>query len=239
MDQAHNRHGHANLPAMSSDGRPRQALATVLVASAQAATRAGLVRSLEGEGFSIVGASSDADEAIERALRCRPDVCLLDTRMPGSGIRAAREISERVPGSAVVMLATSASDADHFDGHRAGASGYLLNKTDPRRLPHALRGVLAGEAAIPRRLVARLVEEFRSQGRRRQLVHGAGRAELTGREWEVLELVRDGLTTREAAARLFVSPVTVRRHLSAITSKLGVADRAAAVRLLEEADLVP
>jgi DNA-binding NarL/FixJ family response regulator len=232
--QAHNRHGHANLPAMSSDGRPRQALATVLVASAQAATRAGLVRSLEGEGFSIVGASSDADEAIERALRCRPDVCLLDTRMPGSGIRAAREISERLPGSAVVMLATSESDADLFDGLRAGASGYLLMDTDPRRLPHALRGVLAGEAAIPRRLVARLVEEFRSQGRRRRLAHGAGRAELTGREWEVLELVRDGLTTREAAARLFVSPVTVRRHLSAITSKLAVADRAAAVRLLEE-----
>jgi DNA-binding NarL/FixJ family response regulator len=133
------------------------------------------------------------------------------------------------------MLATSESDADLFDGLRAGASGFLLMDTDPRRLPYALRGVLAGEAAIPRRLVARLVEEFRSQGRRRLVAHGAGRAELTSREWQVLELMRDGLTTREAAARMFVSPVTVRRHLSAITSKLGVADRHAAVRLLDEA----
>jgi DNA-binding NarL/FixJ family response regulator len=95
--------------------------------------------------------------------------------------------------------------------------------------------VLAGEAAIPRRLVARLVEEYRSQGRRRHLAHGGGRAELTSREWEVLEHLRSGLSTRETAARMFVSPVTVRRHLSAITTKLGVADRQAAVRLLDEA----
>jgi DNA-binding NarL/FixJ family response regulator len=209
---------------------------SVLIASAQPATRAGLAASLEGHCFSIVGEASDADEAIELALRNRPDVCLLDTRVPGSGIRAAREIGERVPGSAVVMLAASADDADLFDGLRAGARGYLLMDTDPGRLPHALRGVLAGEAAIPRTLVARLVEEFRSQGRRRRLPVAAG-AELTGREWEVLELVRDGLTTRETASRMFVSPVTVRRHLSAITDKLGVSDRHAAVRLLQQAGL--
>ena len=218
---------------MSPDSQPE--LATVLIASAQAPTRAGLARSLEGHGFSIAGEASEADSAIELALRCHPDVCLLDTRMPGSGIRAAREISEQLPATAVVMLATSESDADLFDGLRAGASGFLLMDTDPRRLPYALRGVLAGEAAIPRRLVARLVEEFRSQGRRRLVAQGAGRAELTSREWQVLELMRDGLTTREAAARMFVSPVTIRRHLSAITSKLGVADRHAAVRLLDEA----
>jgi DNA-binding NarL/FixJ family response regulator len=221
--------------AMSSDEQPQTALATVLVASAQAATRAGLVRSLEGHGFSIVGEASEADSAIELALRCRPDVCLLDTRLPGNGIRAAREISERLPAGAVVMLAMSESDDDLFDALRAGASGFLLMDTDPGRLPNALRGVLAGEAAIPRRLVARLVDEFRSQGRYRRLALGAGRVELTSREWEVLELVRGGLTTRQTAARMFVSPVTVRRHLSAITSKLGVADRGAAVRLLDEA----
>jgi DNA-binding NarL/FixJ family response regulator len=115
------------------------------------------------------------------------------------------------------MLATSENDADLFDALRAGASGFLLMDTDPRRL------------------VARLVEEFRSQGRRRRLSNGSARAELTSREWEVLELVRGGLTTREAAARMFVSPATVRRHLSAVTSKLGVADRGAAVRMLEDA----
>jgi DNA-binding NarL/FixJ family response regulator len=129
------------------------------------------------------------------------------------------------------MLATSESDADLFDGLRAGASGFLLMDTDPRRLPYALRGVLDGEAAIPRRLVARLVEEFRSQGRRRLVAHGAGRAELTSREWEVLELVRDGLTTREAAARLsrHRSPPPVCDHEQARRR------RPAAVRLLEKA----
>jgi DNA-binding NarL/FixJ family response regulator len=96
--------------------------------------------------------------------------------------------------------------------------------------------VLAGEAAIPRRLTARLVEEVRTQGRRRRIALAPGlRPELTSREWEVIELVRRGLSTDEAATRLYVSPVTVRRHISSVVRKLGVRDRDAALQLIDSA----
>ena len=196
--------------------------------------RAGLREALEADSFDVVAECEDARSAVELAKSCRPDACLLDTHVPGSGIRAAREITASVPGTAVVMLSGVDRDEDLFDALRAGAAGFLLMDTDPQRLPHALRGVLDGEAAIPRRLVSRLIEEFRSQGRRRRVADARGGV-LTSREWEVIELVRSGLTTRETAERLFVSPVTVRRHVSAIVRKLEVPDRAAALRLLDEA----
>jgi DNA-binding NarL/FixJ family response regulator len=169
------------------------------------------------------------------AERERPDLCLLDVHMPGSGIRAASEIVERVPETAVVMLTVSRNDDDLFDALRAGAAGYLLKDTDPERLPHALRGVLAGEAAVPRALVTKVIDEFRTRGRRRRVpLTGRRGVELSSREWEVLDLLREGRNTAEIAHRLFVSPVTVRRHVSAILRKLDVPDRAAAVELLEQ-----
>jgi DNA-binding NarL/FixJ family response regulator len=210
-----------------------QRLVRVLVAAANAPTRAGVRQALEADGFEIVAEVGDASVAIELAANLRPDVCLIDTLLPGNGIRAAREIAADATGPAVVMLSTSDRSEDLFDALRAGAAGYLLADTDPGRLSHALRGVLAGEAAVPRRLVSRLIDELRSQGRRRRVTTDtAMRVELTSREWEVIELVRDGLTTNQTAERLFVSPVTVRRHVSTIVQKLGVADRDAAVRAL-------
>ena len=190
---------------------------------------------LEGNGFTVVAEADDAQRALELTHSVRPDVCLFDVHMPGSGIRAAREVTERMPGTPVVMLAGVAGDDELFDALRAGAAGFLMMDTDPERLPHALRGVLAGEAAVPRRLVSRLIDEFRMQGRRRRLVvEGKRGPELSRREWEVLELFRQGLTTRETADRLFLSPVTVRRHVSAVVQKLQVPDREAAVRLYEQ-----
>jgi DNA-binding NarL/FixJ family response regulator len=180
-----------------------------------------------------VGSASDGRGAIELAVARRPQVCLVDTALEGGAVRAAREISLRVPDVAIVMIAAGVSEQDMIDSLRAGACGFLSIDVDPARLCDALRGVLAGEAAIPRRLVSRLVEEVRSQGRRRRVVLGDGtRPDLTSREWEVIELLRSGLTTQQAAARMFVSPVTVRRHLSATVRKLGVADREAALALL-------
>ncbi len=108
--------------------------------------------------------ASNASEAVDAATRERPDLCLLDIRMPGSGIAAAWEITARLPETKVVMLTVSRDDDDLFAALRAGASGYLLKDTDPARLAHALDDVLAGEAAIPRSLVARLAEEFRERG---------------------------------------------------------------------------
>lgn len=155
--------------------------------------------------------------------------------MPGSGIWAAGEIDNRLSGTAVVMLSDSSSEADLFDALRAGALGFLLIDTDPERIPHALRGVLAGEAAIPRKLVMRLIDEYRSQGVRRRVQFEGRSVELTSREWEVIEMMRNGLTTADTAQRLFLSPITVRRHVSAVVKKLGVADRDAALRVLDEA----
>jgi DNA-binding NarL/FixJ family response regulator len=132
------------------------------------------------------------------------------------------------------MLTVSCDDEDLFAALRAGAAGYLLKDMDPARLAPALRGVVAGEAAVPRMLVARVVEEFRSSERRPSLplVRSRG-ARLTAREWEVLELLRERLTTGEIAHRLGLSTVTVRRHVSSILAKLRVPDRRAMQQLLE------
>jgi DNA-binding NarL/FixJ family response regulator len=206
----------------------------VLIADDHLPTRAGIRLSLERANFIVCAEAGDAEGAVEAARQERPDVCLLDIQMPGSGIRAAEAISQDLPDTAVVMLTVSRADSDLFDALRAGASGYLLKDIDPARLPLALQGVLEGEAALPRQLVTLLIEEFRERKRRR-LIPLVGRrgVQLTDREWEVLELMRQGSTTEEIAARLFISPVTVRTHVSAILRKLHVPNREAAVALLE------
>ena len=206
----------------------------VLIADDHPPTRAGVKAALENDGFVVCAQAADARAAIEAARSERPDVCLLDIHMPGDGIHAAETISRELPDAAVVMLTVSRTDSDLFNALRAGASGYLLKDVDPLRLPLALRGVLEGEAALPRRLVALLIEEFRERKRRRRIpLVGRRGVELTDREWEVLELMKQGLTTEEIAGRLFISPVTVRTHVSAILKKLHVTTREAALELLE------
>jgi DNA-binding NarL/FixJ family response regulator len=207
---------------------------TVLIADDHAPTRAGVRVALGDDGFAVVAETGRADVAVDLAVNERPDVCLLDVHMPGSGIAAAARITEQLPGTVVVMLTVSRDDDDLFAALRAGATGYLLKDMDPGRLAPALRGVLAGEAALPRTLVARVVQEFRSAECRPSLplVRRRG-ARLTAREWEVLELLREHLTTAQIAHRLGLSAVTVRRHVSSILAKLRVPDRRAMARLLE------
>jgi len=169
------------------------------------------------------------------AIQEQPDVCLLDIRMPGSGIRAAEAIAVELPECAIVMLTVSRSDVDLFDALRAGAVGYLLKDIDPQRLPLALRGVLDGEAALPRHLVALLIDEFRARGRhnRLRLVRREGDA-LTPREAEILELMRSGLTTNEIAEQLDVPRAIVKADRAAILRKLRVSSPKVALRLLDE-----
>ncbi len=206
---------------------------TVLLADDHAAVRAGIRMALDGEGFRVVGEAADGPAAVATALEFEPDLVLLDVNMPGSGIKAAEEIVQALPGTTVVMLTVSRSDDDLFAALRAGASGYLLKDTDPSRLPFALRGVLEGEAALPRGLVARLIEEFRTRGKRRRLPLMRQRGiELTEREWEVLDFLHDRLSTAQIAERMSISPVTVRRHVSEILKKLRVSSREEAVQLL-------
>jgi DNA-binding NarL/FixJ family response regulator len=207
----------------------------VLLADDHAPTRAGVRLALEGSEFTVVAEAHDARSAVAAAIRDSPDICVLDIRMPGGGIEAAAEIAERLPGTVIVMLTVSRDDEDLFAALRAGAAGYLLKDTEPERLAGALQAAADGEAAMSPVLVARLMEEFRSREQRRRLPMLRRRGvRLTDREWEVLELLREGTSTAAIAQRLAISPVTARRHISVILRKLDVPTRAAAVRLLEE-----
>lgn len=207
----------------------------VLLADDHVGLRMGTRLALEEAGFEVCAEVADGPAAVEAARRERPDVCLLDVVMPGGGIEAAAAISAEVPEAAIVMLTVSEDEEHLFDAIRAGASGYLLKDMDPDRLAAALDGVLSGEAAFPRRLVTRVVEEFSERQRRRVPLPAGGRAELTGREWDTLELLRAGNTTAFVAKRLGISEVTVRRHVSEAVRKLRVPDRQAALQLLDDA----
>jgi DNA-binding NarL/FixJ family response regulator len=207
-----------------------------MVADDHPATRAGVRKALENGGFIVCAEVADGNAAIEAAVRERPDICLLDIHMPGNGIAAAAEISAQVPETAIIMLTVSQADEDLFAALRAGAAGYLLKDTNPARLPLALEGVLRGESALPRVLVGRLIEEFRGREQRRRIpLVKQPKAKLTSREWEVLELMREGFSTGDIADRLYISRGTVRSHVAAILRKLDVSDRMAALKLFEEA----
>jgi DNA-binding NarL/FixJ family response regulator len=205
----------------------------VLVADDHAAQRLGIRRVLEADGLTVCAEAADAPAAVEAALLEKPDLCLLDVHMPGSGIEAAAAISRELPSTVVVMLTVSEDDEDLFAALRAGASGYLLKDMDPGRLTAAILGVLNGEAAIPRELMARVMEELRGKGTRRLPLPGEQRSvELTAREWEILHLLADDRSTKEIAQQLHVSPVTVRRHISELLKRLRVRTREDAVHLL-------
>ena len=197
----------------------------VVLAEAQPAMRASLRSVLETDGFVVCGEAADRGAAVEAVEACKPDVCLIEILLPGGGLHALHEIADRSPTTAVIVLTNSDQGDDLFDALRAGARGYLLKSMDPARLPLAIRGVLRGEAAIPRDLVAALVRELQTRGHGRSLVGNRGRVDLSGREWEVLDLLTDGANTAAIAERLFVSPVTVRRHISSVVAKLGASGR--------------
>ena len=211
---------------------------TVIVGDDQGGTRAGVRRALEARGIPVLAEATTAEEAIAATVRHKPAVCLLAVHMPGSGIVAAEQIKGALPETKVVMLTGSDRDEDLFASIRAGADGYLLKTMSAGRLPDAIGGVLSGEAAIPSRLVARLIKEFRNRRRSRTLhLPGSGQpVELTARELEVITRLRRGASTAEIARDLRISEVTVRRHISSAERKLGAPDRRAAVALVEQAD---
>ena len=215
---------------MNPPGRPLR----VLVADDHDPTRDDVIRALKADSrLEVCAAVADAAAAVQAALREQPDVCLLDVRMPGSGLAAAWEIGGRVPQAKLVMLTISDEDADLFAALRSGADGYLLKTMNFKRLPDALCGACSGEAAMPRNLVAHVLESLRRREPRwRQLVAGNGSEQrLTSREWEVLELLAQGKSTAQIAAKLVLSASAVRVHIASTVRKLDVADRAAAAEL--------
>lgn len=201
----------------------------VVIADRHPPTRMGVRLALEDDGF-VVTEEETGPGAVAAALRHRPDVCLLDVDMPGGGIEAVATIRCQLPQTQVIMLSATANDADLFAALEAGASGYLLKEMNPVRLGRTLRAALRGEAALPRALTAHLIEEFRSRTREPALTRPSA-TDLTNREWEVLDCLSEGLSTRRIAKRLFISETTVRRHVGAILKKLDVPSRQAAAKV--------
>lgn len=219
------------MSAVAVEGRVRT---RALIAADLVATRVGLRLALEPEV--IVTEADDADSAIAAAVLEQPDVCVLDRWACGPDLRAVREIVSLVPSTSVIVLTDHANDDEFMATMRAGANGYLPVSVDPARLLPVVRGVLAGEPAIPRRFITRLIDEFHGRERRRLLLSGTYRIQVTAREWQVLELFRQDMKTHQIATHLGISQVTVRRHLSSVEQKLGVSSRADVRRLLDGSD---
>jgi DNA-binding NarL/FixJ family response regulator len=204
----------------------------VVVADDHLATRELIAGALADGGFDVVALARDAASVVSAVAEHEPDVAVLDIRMPGNGIVAAREIARRFPETAIVMLTVSTNDDDLFAAIAAGALGYVVKGVPAAELVEALHKVLDGETAMPPSMVRRLVEEFGRRERDQALRARRPKiATLSDREREVLELMAAGLTTRAIAARMFV-----RSHIAAILRKLEVPDRRAAVKLLDHLD---
>jgi DNA-binding NarL/FixJ family response regulator len=149
--------GCVSAPGTDARTHPRWQIPRVVVADDHELLRLSLVDELEAVGFEVCAQASAAPEAVEAALRERPDLCILDVGMPGGGLVAAAEIRSSLPATRVVMFTVSESEDDFLEAVRAGVSGYLLKSMDPRRLPYALWDVVAGIPAFPRRFVPLLV----------------------------------------------------------------------------------
>jgi DNA-binding NarL/FixJ family response regulator len=213
----------------------------VVLADDQRLVRAGFRLLLETEdGFEVCGEAADGAQAVELARKHRPDVVVMDIRMPGvDGLVATRQITADATLSDVKVLVLTTFDVDEyvFEALRSGASGFLLKDTEPVDLLHAIRVIAAGEALLAPTVTRRLIAEFAARPEHRRPDPTALR-ELTEREREVLALVAGGLSNEEIAEHLVISPATSRTHVSRIMTKLGARDRAQLVVLAYESKLV-
>jgi DNA-binding NarL/FixJ family response regulator len=211
----------------------------LLLADDQELVRTGFRLILNAEpDLEVVGEAGDGAEAVEAAARLRPDVVLMDVRMPGvDGIDATRRLGSLTPrlSTKVLMLTTFDLDQYVYDALRAGASGFLLKDAPAAQLVEAIRVVAAGEALLAPAITRRMIAEFV----RRPLLRGEpALAELTSREREVLLLVARGLSNAEIASELFLSAATVKTHVKRVLAKLRLRDRVQAVVLAYECGLV-
>jgi DNA-binding NarL/FixJ family response regulator len=220
---------------------------TCLIADDQAMVREGFGALLSAQdGITVVGLAADGAQAVDLAGRTRPDVVLMDVRMPVmDGLAATRELVRRtVPGDGarprVLMLTTFDLDEYVYEALRAGASGFLLKDAPAAELVHAVRVVAAGDALLAPSVTRRLIEDFARQRERRPQAGPLARAlgELTPREAEVLTLIARGLSNTEISDRLVIAEQTTKTHVGRILMKLALRDRAQAVVFAYESGLV-
>jgi DNA-binding NarL/FixJ family response regulator len=213
----------------------------VLIADDQALVRAGFRMILEAEeDMEVVGEAADGREAVVEARRLRPDVVLMDVRMPDvDGIDATRRLlGDGGSDAKVVMLTTFDMDEYVYDALRAGASGFLLKDVPPEQLVAGIRAVASGDALLAPSVTRRVIEEFVRRPPDSMRSAPPELAELTARELEVLKLMARGLANAEIAKELFVSETTVKTHVAHVLMKLKLRDRVQAVVFAYESGLV-
>ncbi|MDQ4032439.1 MAG: response regulator transcription factor [Actinomycetota bacterium] len=213
---------------------------SVLLADDQALVRAGFRALLDAQpDIEVVAEAGDGAAAVALAVELRPDVVLMDIRMPGTdGLAATKQIAAdpRLAGVHVVILTTFELDEYVFEALRTGASGFLVKDTEPADLISGVRAVAGGDALLSPGVTRRLIAEFAT--RAKQPVDTAALGALTDREREVMALVAQGLSNEDIASTLFVSPATAKTHVSRAMVKLGARDRAQLVVIAYEAGLV-
>jgi DNA-binding NarL/FixJ family response regulator len=207
----------------------------VMLVDDHALVRSAVRGALDAPDIEIVAEASSAEAALDVALQQRPDVILLDVDMPGmSGLQLIRELRPRLPDTQIVMLSVSGDDRNVLEAMRHGAAGYLTKDLGPEALQRAVRGIRQGDLAMSRRMAARTLRRFIEGG-----AAGGGEASalsaLSSRELQVLGNLADGLTDREIAEALVISPRTVESHVSSILRKLEVRNRAEAALRYREA----
>ncbi len=213
----------------------------VLLADDQALVRAGFRMILDAEDdLDVVGEAEDGAQAIDAALRLRPDVILMDVRMPElDGLEATRRILGRTdldPVPRILILTTFDLDEYVYEALRAGASGFLLKDTPPEQLVSAIHVIAGGEALLSPAVTKRVIEQFVARPQRAAPPRGLD--QLTARELEVLQLIARGLSNAEIAKELFVSETTVKTHVARVLMKLDLRDRVQAVVLAYESGVV-
>lgn len=208
----------------------------VMLVDDHALVRSAIRGALEAPDIEIVAEAATAEAAFDEALRTRPDLILLDVDMPGmSGLQLIRELRPRLPDTKIVMLSVSGEDRNVLEAMRHGAAGYLTKDLGPEALQRTVRGIRTGDLPMSRRMAARALRMFIEGGPGAVGGEGSTLSILSSREIEVLAHLTDGLTDREIAEALVISPRTVESHVSNILRKLAVRNRAEAARAYREA----
>ena len=215
-------------------------MTSILIADDQALVRVGLRKVLEAErDMTVVGEAADGEDAVAEARRLRPDVILMDIRMPVlDGIEATRRIVRARPSTRVMILTTFGLDGYVYDALRAGASGFMLKDASPEEISAAVRIVASGEALLAPAVTRSVIQEFARHPPAVVPVPPAALAELTPREREVLDLLARGLSNPEICERLVISEATAKTHVARILQKLDLRDRVQAVIYAYESGLI-